>query len=221
MSKLRLLGNALLRSRPTASIPASIPILSTRFLSTDGGEPKQEPSIDPFLQPPEEGLVYGRLNGSIKNTLKTDIMRFFEGCNLSADDIKVEYNRVYTPVGMLLQFMSQSSYEMALRQLIRKGRLYRLEMIDRSVWDLAEAFNGKAVLLQGLPRNAILDDVERFLSGCNYDPTTYKTFLRPGTPDMVRISLVKFPTQLDAMNAFMMKNRGFCLNNPVTMRVLQ
>ncbi|RRT43450.1 hypothetical protein B296_00056413 [Ensete ventricosum] len=44
---------------------------------------------------------------------------------------------------------------------------------------------------------------------------------RPGFPAPIRVSLVHFPTRIDAMNAFCWKNRSFCLNNPITMRVLQ
>lgn len=44
---------------------------------------------------------------------------------------------------------------------------------------------------------------------------------RPGVPEPIRMVLVKFRTKTDAMNAFITKNRSFCLNNQVSMRVLQ
>nr|XP_010937755.1 uncharacterized protein LOC105057021 isoform X2 [Elaeis guineensis] len=201
MSKLRLLGSAL---KPRVLTPNPIPRFPRRSLSTTEGEP-QDSSNDPFLQPPNEGLVFGRLFGIGRNTLKTDVIHFFEECNLSTDDVKVEYNREYYPVGVLLQFPSQSSFDMAVKQTIRKGRLYKIER----------------VLLQGIPRNALQEHVERFLHGCNYDPSTFQTFVRPGFPDPIRFALIHFPTQIDAMNAFCMKNRSFCLNNSITMRVLQ
>ncbi|XP_008810519.1 uncharacterized protein LOC103721909 [Phoenix dactylifera] len=218
MSKLRLLGSAL---KPRVLTLNPIPRFPPRrSLSTTEGEP-QDSSNDSFLQPPNEGLVFGRVTGIGRNTLKTDVIHFFEGCNLSADDVKVEYNRAYNPVGVLLQFPSRSSFDMAVRQTIRKGRLYKMEKVNRSQWDLMTSYDGKAVLLQGIPRNALQEDVERFLHGCNYDPSTFQTFVRPGFPDPIRLALIHFPTRNDAMNAFCIKNRSFCLNNSITMRVLQ
>ena len=46
------------------------------------------------------GLVYGKLYGITRNVLKTDIVNLLEGCNLSLDDVKVEYNRSFTPTSM-------------------------------------------------------------------------------------------------------------------------
>lgn len=46
------------------------------------------------------GLVYGRLTGTTKYTLKTDIVNLLEGCNLSLEDVKVDYYRSYMPNGM-------------------------------------------------------------------------------------------------------------------------
>lgn len=46
------------------------------------------------------GLVYGRLLGISSNTLKTDIINLFEGCKLTLDDIKVDYDRAYNPMAM-------------------------------------------------------------------------------------------------------------------------
>lgn len=46
------------------------------------------------------GVAYGRLLGINKHTLKTDIISFLEGCNLTLDDIKVDYNRNFMPMGM-------------------------------------------------------------------------------------------------------------------------
>ncbi|XP_072977197.1 uncharacterized protein [Typha angustifolia] len=218
MAKLVLtrLGGTL---KGRALTPNPLPRILWRSLSTEGES--QDPSIDPFLHSAPEGLAFGRLTGIGRNTLKTDVIHYLEGCKLSINDVKFDYNRAYTPVGVLLQFPSRSSFDLAVRQTIRKGRLYKLEKIDRSEWDLKTSYDGKAVLLQGVPRNALQEDVERFLSGCNFDPSSFQTFVRPGFPDPIRVAIIQFPTQVDAMNAFCVKNRSFCLNNPISMRVLQ
>lgn len=46
------------------------------------------------------GLVFAKLSGIGRNTLKTDVINFFEGCAISPEDIKVIYNRAYSLVGM-------------------------------------------------------------------------------------------------------------------------
>ncbi|KAH7677960.1 Nucleotide-binding alpha-beta plait domain-containing protein [Dioscorea alata] len=208
MTKVSLLRNAL-RSR--VSSLNSLP----RFL------PSRSLSADPFLEPPTDGLVFAKLSGIGRNTLKTDVINFFEGCHISPGDIKVLYNRAYSPVGMILQFPSRSAFDMAVRQSVRKGRLYRLDKVDRSQWDELLAYNGKAIVLQGIPRNTTFEDVERFLTGFNYDPSTLQLINRPGMAQTMRVAIAHFHSRIDAMNAYVTKNRSFCLNSPVTVRFLQ
>ncbi|KAM0921867.1 hypothetical protein ACQ4PT_006566 [Festuca glaucescens] len=170
-------------------------------------------------------LIYGRLysptaggNRLGKNVLKTDIIHHLEKCELSLEDVKIDYNRGYYPMAALLKFPSKESFNKAARQT---GRMYRLERATREVWEHKPSLDGKAVLLQGVPRNAQADDIERFLSGTNYEPPPFESFIRPGIPEPVRVVLVRFHTKTDATNAFIAKNRSFCLNNPVSMRVIQ
>ncbi|KAL6519403.1 hypothetical protein OROGR_018723 [Orobanche gracilis] len=75
------------------------------------------------------------------------------------------------------------------------------------------------ILLSGIPHNALLDDVERFLSGCQYYSSSV-TFIRPLSKRAVRMAVVRFPSQALAMHAYITKNRGFCLNNQITVQVL-
>ncbi|XP_022143979.1 uncharacterized protein LOC111013764 [Momordica charantia] len=192
-----------------------------RLFSTEAEQPPSEPPADSFLDTSKTGLVYGKLYGITRNTLKTDIVNLLEGCNLGLDDVKVDYNRSFTPTSMMMQFPSRQAYDNAIRVIGRKGRLYRLERADRSQWDLLSPYNGKTVLLQGLPRNAMQEDVERFLSGCNYDATSINMFFRASVPEPMRMATVLFPSPTQAMHAFLTKNRGFCLNNQILMRVLQ
>lgn len=50
------------------------------------------------------GLVFAKLFPAKKSTLKTDVIHFLEGCDLSTEDIKVEYNRDYNPIAMYARF---------------------------------------------------------------------------------------------------------------------
>eukprot|EP00262_Sarcandra_glabra_P005290 TRINITY_DN1670_c1_g3_i1.p1 TRINITY_DN1670_c1_g3~~TRINITY_DN1670_c1_g3_i1.p1 ORF type:complete len:248 (-),score=16.15 TRINITY_DN1670_c1_g3_i1:265-1008(-) len=222
MSKLNLLGNVLksngLLHKPNQGLRLLLRE-SPRSFST--GTEQKNPSPDPFLEPPTRCLIYGRLMGLGRHLLKTDVIQFFDGCELTKQDIKVDYNRIYSPVAMVLQFSSPTAFDLAQRQLNRKGRLYKLVKVDRGQWDPITSYDGKVALLQGIPRNALPEDVERFLCGCNFDASSLQIFVRQGLLDPMRMALVHFPTQIEAMNAVRMRNRSFCLNNPIMMRVLQ
>ncbi|KAJ4971076.1 hypothetical protein NE237_004175 [Protea cynaroides] len=182
---------------------------------------KKEPSIDPFLQRSSSGFTYGRLVGSPRNTIKTDIINLLEGCNVTLQDIKFEYNREYAPTSVMVKFPSRAGFDAAIRLIGRKGRLYRLDKADRSQWDFLTSYDGKVALLQGIPRNALPDDVERFLSGCDFDASSIQMFVRQAFPDPIRLALVNFPSPTQAMHAALVKNRSFCLNNQISVRVLQ
>ncbi|GAB4833706.1 hypothetical protein Ancab_031953 [Ancistrocladus abbreviatus] len=193
-----------------------------RCFSTEAETPQlssDSSPVDPFLKPPSSGLVYGRLLGAYKYMLKTDIISLLEDCHLTLDDIKFVYNRIFNPVAMIVQFPSPSDYDTAVRMISRKGRLFRLEKTDRSEWDLTKPYNGKYIFMQGLPRNAPFDDVERFLSGCDFDASSIEMFTRQTILD--KMAIVRFSSQVEAMNAAIRKNRGFCQNNQILVRVLQ
>ncbi|CAI0471664.1 unnamed protein product [Linum tenue] len=213
--------------RSSASGLGSPPFLlqSANHFSTEAGRPLSpasapaNPSVDPFLQNP--GTAYGKLFGNTRHTLKTDIINMLEGCDLGLEDIKFNYTRSYGPVAVLLQFPSRQAYDNAFKVIAKKGRLYRLQMANRSEWDLQQPFYGKTVLVQGVPPNAQLDDIERFLSGFDFDSSSIQ-FIRQGMPpNSIRTAVVKFASQVQAMNALISKNGAFCLNNRVVMRVIQ
>ncbi|KAM3229315.1 hypothetical protein ACQJBY_033124 [Aegilops geniculata] len=192
----------------SCSISVAFPLASSRLFSTDASGVVAGSQDDSSSG---EGHTYGRFYTNIsgvgrlgKNMLKTDIIHYLDQCELSLDDVKIDYNKGFYPMGALLKFPSVESFEKAVRQTIQ-GRMYRLER----------------VLLQGVPRNAQVDDIERFLCGTNYEPPPFENFIRAGVPEPVRMVLVKFGSRTDATNAFIAKNKGFCLNNPVTVRVIQ
>ncbi|XP_071710023.1 uncharacterized protein [Rutidosis leptorrhynchoides] len=190
---------------------------SHRQLSTESSPATNQPSFKPFFETPSEGLVYGRLLGITNNTLKSDVLSLLEECNLSPDDLKVDYNPSYSPTGMMVQFSSRSAYDAALKAVTRKRPLYKLERADRAKWNYIQTYGGKFVLLQGIPLNASLDDIERFLDGCEYDPSNIRLFSRQG----LRMAIIPFLSPTAAMSATITKNRGFCFNNQISMHVLQ
>ncbi|XP_022743421.1 uncharacterized protein LOC111294395 isoform X1 [Durio zibethinus] len=210
--------------RPIHALPSFLRESPKRFSTeTDQPQPPQpDASVDQFLEAANRGFVYARLSGTSKYTMKSDIISLFEGCNLTADDIKVSYSRSLLPVAVMLRFSSPGVFSNATRTIRRFDRLYRLERVNASDWDIVRPYNGKTVVLQGLPRSVNLEDIERFLSGCDYDSSSIQTatFTRPGSTNLVRLTTVQFPSQIQAMNACISKNRNLCLNNQISMRVL-
>ncbi|PHU06707.1 hypothetical protein BC332_23196 [Capsicum chinense] len=170
-----------------------------------------------------KGLVYGRISGIGRHTRKSDISSMLGISKLSPDDVRFEYNANYAPVAVMIQFPSRNAYEATLRAVVRKSGLLRMEMADRQKWDTLPRYDGKTILLLGVPRNALADDVERFLVGCQYDASSIQMPARqPRGFDRspARAVLVEFPSQALATHAFITKNRGFCLNSQIAVRLL-
>ncbi|XVE76282.1 hypothetical protein DITRI_Ditri12bG0159500 [Diplodiscus trichospermus] len=195
--------------KPTHALPPFLRESPKRFSTeTDQPQPPQpDVSVDQFLNSASKGFVHARLSGTMRHTMKSDIISLLEGCTLTPDDIKVSYSRSLFPVAMMLRFSSPALFSNATRIIRRFDRLYRLER----------------VVLQGIPRNALVEDIERFLSGCDYDSSSIQTvaFTRPGSTNVVRLTTVQFPSQIQAVNACITKNRSLCLNNQISVRVLQ
>ncbi|KAJ4704791.1 putative Ribosomal protein S24e family protein [Melia azedarach] len=212
---MSLLRNAIKSSvslraiKPSHGFPSLLRELPRRFSTETEAPPPphvEDSFIDPFLQTPREGLAYGRLTGISTHTLKSDVINLLEGCNLTPDDVKVSYTRNYMPTAMMLQFPSHNAFSNAFRAIAKKNRLYRLEKVDRLEWDKIMPYDGKTILLQGIPKNALAEDVERLLSGCEFEASSIQMFLRPGYP--AKMAIVHFLSRTQAMNAFIMKNRG-------------
>jgi hypothetical protein len=150
-------------------------------------------------------------------------MNVLEGCSLTSDDLKFNYPRGgnLTPAAVFVQFPSLSAYDKALRNIAKKGKLYRLEKAARAQWDPIVPYEGKVVALHGIPVNAITDDIDRFLSGCLYYPGSIQFLTVQGLGTSKRVALVRFTSQTQAMNAYITKNRNFLLNQRITLQVLQ
>eukprot|EP00252_Welwitschia_mirabilis_P000951 TRINITY_DN10939_c0_g1_i1.p1 TRINITY_DN10939_c0_g1~~TRINITY_DN10939_c0_g1_i1.p1 ORF type:complete len:222 (-),score=22.36 TRINITY_DN10939_c0_g1_i1:331-996(-) len=169
--------------------------------------------------------VYGRLINIGKHTSKKDILRFFEGCHLRPDDIKFAYNQMnFNPLGLVLQFSSKPNYNHAVRLINIKGRYLRLHEVDRIEWDNSgPSYDGKVLALQGVPKNARVEDVEHCFPG--YSIVDIRFVNRGGAiqsnEHAVRFALVRFPTEMDALIAMREKNKTFCLNNSIVMKLLR
>ncbi|KAI3867158.1 hypothetical protein MKX03_021016 [Papaver bracteatum] len=182
----------------------------------------QDRAVDAILrQPPREGSVYAKLYGIGMFTTTNDVISLLESCNLSSEDIKVQYNNLFLPVSMVLQFPSHSAYENAVSIIRRKGRYYyyKMEKVAPDHWGFP-SYDGKAVLIQGLPRNSISEDIERMLSGCDFNSSSLRFFQRQNFSYPMKFAVVQFPSKVDATNAVLEKNGSFCLNTQISMRVL-
>ncbi|TKY46388.1 hypothetical protein E2542_SST28427 [Spatholobus suberectus] len=219
---------AALKSKCTASVCALVQRshgLPVRCFSTETEQPPLNSTVPPsFFDTDHSGVTYGKLLGIRKHVLKTDIINFLEGCNLTLEDVKMDYNRSFFPVLTLLQFPTRDSYDNAIRVIVRKGRLYKLDRADRSQWDQVRPYDGKTILIQGIPRTASYEDVARILSGCEFDSSSINMFLRPGEgvgADPIKLVTVRFHSRTQAMNTYIAKNGTFCLNNRIWIHVIQ
>ncbi|CAN6715911.1 unnamed protein product [Malus baccata var. baccata] len=169
------------------------------------------------------GLVYGKLLGNSRNTLKTDVVNMLEGCNLRLEDVKVDYNQAFTPMGMVVQFQSWKAFDNAARVISRKGRLYKLERANRSQWDNLTSYDGKLVsFIQGIPQTAAPEVVERFLSSCEYNSSSlHMSIYHLSFPESSKFSTVHCTSQTESIYALLAKKKGACQNGQILMRVLQ
>ncbi|KAM1409126.1 hypothetical protein ACFX2I_009553 [Malus domestica] len=110
----------------------------TQLKTPPSDQPREPPTsdqmhdaspIDPFLRTPTAGLAYGKLLGISRNTLKTDVVNMLDGYKLRLEDVKVDYSRAFTPMGMEVQFQSWKAFDNAARVISRKGGLYKLERV--------------------------------------------------------------------------------------------
>ncbi|KAI3969894.1 hypothetical protein MKX01_038362 [Papaver californicum] len=120
----------------------------------------QDKVVDAILrQPPTQGNVHAKLFGiGMFSTTINDVMSLFESCNLSAQDIEVQYNNLFLPVSMVLQLPSHSAYDNAVREIATEGRLYKIEKVEPGQWGV-ESYDGKAVC-----HVAAHYDVSRYIS---------------------------------------------------------
>ncbi|CAH2074428.1 unnamed protein product [Thlaspi arvense] len=235
MSIIRKAISSSLCIRPLDPVTSrnSLPFLQEwrKSLSTVTEQPPSSPlppspggsPVSGLNRPLGEGKLYGKFSGFSKHTLKTDIMSILEGCNVTPDDLKFSYMRGgnLNPAAVYVQFPSRSSYDSAMRAIAKKGRLYRLERATHSQWNPIVPYDGKVVALHGLPVNAIIDDIDRFLSGCLYHPGSIQFLTIQGLGSSKRVALVRFTSQTQAMNAYITKNRNFLLNQRISLQVLQ
>ncbi|XP_051126753.1 uncharacterized protein LOC127248456 [Andrographis paniculata] len=191
-----------------------------KHFSAEASDSGSAVSNEQLFQIPKPGVVYGRLTNISKYTNKRDVLNLLES-GLRPENLKVEYNRSYFPTSMIVEFPSQSAYDDAVRTIGRKGRFLNMSRADKSQWDTITPHDGRAILLLGIPQNALIDDIERFLSGCQYDSTSTRLFVRPvDQGGVVRMAVVWCGSQAAAMHAYITKNRGFCLNNQISLQIL-
>ncbi|KAK1400091.1 hypothetical protein POM88_009954 [Heracleum sosnowskyi] len=228
MQKMGLLRNVL-KSGHLIRVGHQTPRISSllgdspRPFSTAGGSTTQDsPSVlDPFLQNPSTGFVFGAITGITSHMTKNDVLNLLDDCNLTPEDLKVDYTPSFYPSGMMIRFPSRNAYDAALRTVSRKGRGYRLTWLrEPQQWANAPSYDGKTLLLQGIPRNAVQDDIDRLLSGCHLNGTSIQSLTRSVDRVPVRMTFVKFPSAILARLAFLSTIRGFCLNNQVQAQVL-
>lgn len=206
-------------ARPNRCLPSPF-FTSPRLFSTEASNSGTGFTVDRLFRTPPTGLVYGKITNINRFTTKRDILTMLD-CNLTPQNVKLEYDQFYFPRSVIVEFPSRSAYDASRRAILKKDRVVNITTTDKSQWDYCIPYDGKAVLILGIPLNALMDDIERFLSGCQYDSSNIQLVTRPDQTNTIRrMTIVRFPTQTSAMHAFITKNRGFCLNEQVSLQVL-
>lgn len=201
----------------------------------------QAPAAATPRAPPGPKKIYARLSNAPKYAFKSDILWFFEGCNLTPDQLVTIYDEKYRQRFLQVEFDSMESFRLAQRVLVRKGRLggrymkldvdMRLDVDD--IHTSVKGFRGQSLLMMQLPTDATSEDVERFFQG--YNLAGYSTkFLRvpketfPKKPSKMSVppvverrALVKFATPLESLRALREKQGQFCLDRAIELRFIQ
>ncbi|KAI5074602.1 hypothetical protein GOP47_0010563 [Adiantum capillus-veneris] len=225
----------------------------TRNYSSGGSAPpgSQAPAAAPgtdylsLFQPATAGGLAPFSPGSVlkiyplpRYVLKEDIVHHLEGVNVKPENVKFVYTPHFRPDYAQFNVESTSAQKSIMRRLQERGRLgYRIlraEMSQPMPWTVVDAAlkdspRGRTLLMYNASINTDYEDVERFFSGYNFDPS-YIRFIRV-TPNEnqnrnVRrpISLhvaVGFTTKLEALRAMREKMGDFCSNVAINLRLIQ
>lgn len=192
--------------------------------------------------------VYGRLSNCPKYAFKTDILAYFEACNLQPHQVVTIYDEKYRQRFIQLEFDNMDQFRLAQRTIVRQGRLGgRYMKLDKEskrhddddIHNVVKAFRGQSLLMMQVPNEATGEDLERFFQGYNlaayatrilrvpkdFPPTfnSRKAAANPKDPaaNFEKRALVKFASPLEAARALRAKHGQFCLNKAVDLRFVQ
>lgn len=224
-----------------------------------GGESNVVREVPPFRVPGFTGVapaagkalpsnkIYGRLSNCPKYAFKSDILAYFEGCNLQPHQVVTIYDEKYRQRFIQLEFDNLEGFRQAQRAIVRQGRLggryLKLDMESKradedDIHNIVKAFRGQSLLLMQVPNEATVEDVERFFQGYNLAaystkflrvqkdfPTAYsaRKVLSNSNPssNFEMRALVKFSSPLEASRALRAKHGQFCLNKSIDLRFVQ
>lgn len=190
--------------------------------------------------------VYARLSNCPKYAFKSDILAYFEGCNLLPHQVVTIYDEKYRQRFIQLEFDQMEGFRQAQRTIVRRGRLggryLKLDLESRrydedDIHKVVEPFRGQSLLMMQVPNEANHEDVERFFQGYNVVSNATKTLrvqkelpgyagkrvnANPKSPaSSERRALVKFSSPLEASRALRAKHGQFCLNKSIDLRYVQ
>jgi len=175
-----------------------------------------------------------------KYAFKSDILAYFQGCDLQPHQLVTIFDEKYRQRFVQIEFDTMEDFRQAQRLIVRRGRLggryLKLDLDVKSDGDAlhetVKDFRGQSLLMMQLPTDATAEDIERFFQGYNLAPYSTR-FLRvqkdmnlkkpsSNTPPVVeRRALVKFVSPLEALRALRMKQGEFCLDRAIELRFVQ
>eukprot|EP00897_Mesotaenium_endlicherianum_P005746 jgi/Mesen1/519/ME000104S10609 len=177
--------------------------------------------------PDGSGAVIGRLSNVPRYALASEVVSFFDGCNLRPEDVSTVVDEKVRIRHWRLRFHSRSDFDEAVQIAILKKRLgTRVLRLDE-------------IVMLNCPDELKSDAIEHFFEGYSLAPHAIHHVRilhdRVKTPQHIRLrgewrpftsyyerrALVKFTTPLEALRA--MRERAHCIldDRPVEIKLLQ
>lgn len=170
--------------------------------------------------------------------LKEDIVNHLQGTNVKSENVKFIYNPQFRPDYVQFNVDSAATQKSILKRLQERGRLgcrlLKAELSQPMPWTAVDAAikdspRGRTLLMHNASITTDFEDVERFFSGYNFDPS-YIRFIKVNTvqnqgrnmrrPFILHVA-VGFTTKLEALRAMREKMGDFCANVAINLRLIQ
>lgn len=170
--------------------------------------------------------------------LKEDIIHHLRGSNVQPESIKFVYNTTFRPDYVQFDVDSASTQRQIMKRLQERGRLgcryLKAEVSPPVPWTFVDAAlkdspRGRTLVMYNVSANTDFEDVERFFTGYNYDPSCIR-FIKVSNEQVQTRGLrrptshhvaVGFTTKLEALRAMREKMGEFCANMVVNLRLIQ
>ncbi|GBG60470.1 hypothetical protein CBR_g5643 [Chara braunii] len=194
--------------------------------------------------------VCAKVYNAPKYCLRSDILRFFEGCNLTPDKMAVAYDSRYRPRNWHLEFDTLEDFQVANALLTRNKFMWprpiRLEQESKQemmaalrLYDVTH-LRDRTLLMINLPEEVNMEDIERFFEGYSISGQGVKLLRyvheKVRTPRIKRLqgewrktmdnvverrALVCFTSELEALRALRERQGEYVQDMEIELKLIQ